>query len=190
VEKVCQFHPMATKNIMRNVLSGLLMRINRITGRITPPGLPLPQGEVKTAAMLLARRGLGGVMKAVRNAPLLKQRRRDLRHNQTEAEKLFWAHVRNKQFHGLRFFRQYSIGPYILDFYCPKLMISIELDGGGHNEDDQREYDAARTEHIKTQGIDVLRFWNNEVLQNISGVLARIAEKITPPGLPLPQGEE
>jgi len=69
-------------------------------------------------------------MKTARNAPILKQRRRDLRRNQTEAEKTFWSQVRNRQFYGLRFFRQYSIGPYILDFYCPKTNIAVELDGG------------------------------------------------------------
>ncbi len=128
-------------------------------------------------------------MKATRNALILKQRRRDLRRNQTDAEKTFWAHVRNKQFMGLKLFRQYSIGPYILDFYCPKKKLAIELDGGGHNENDQSEYDAVRTEYLKTREIDVMRFWNNDVLQNISGVLTSIAEKITPPSLPLPQGE-
>ncbi len=125
-------------------------------------------------------------MKAVRNASILKQRRQELRRNQTDAEKTFWSHVRSKQFHGLKFFRQYSIGPYILDFYCPMLKLAIELDGGGHNENDQLEYDAVRTEYLKTQGIDVMRFWNNEVLQNLNDVLRIIAERITPPNLPLP----
>jgi very-short-patch-repair endonuclease len=95
-------------------------------------------------------------MKAVRNASILKQRRQELRRNQTDAEKTFWSHVRSKQFHGLKFFRQYSIGPYILDFYCPKLKLAIELDGGGHNENDHLEYDAVRTEYLKAQGIDVM----------------------------------
>ncbi|MBI5212220.1 MAG: DUF559 domain-containing protein [Nitrospirae bacterium] len=129
-------------------------------------------------------------MKAVRNAPILKQRRQDLRCNQTEAEKIFWTHVRSKQFLGLKFFRQYSVGPYILDFYCPKKKLAIELDGGQHAQDDNREYDVARAEYLKMQGIEVMRFWNNEVLQNSNVVLASIAEKITPPILPLPQGEE
>ena len=60
-------------------------------------------------------------MKFVRNAPALKQWRQELRHNQTETEKKLWSCVRNKQFYGMRFFRQYSIRPYILDFYCPTL---------------------------------------------------------------------
>jgi very-short-patch-repair endonuclease len=122
-------------------------------------------------------------MKTTRNAPILKQRRRELRHNQTEAEKVFWAHVRNKQLSGLRFFRQYSVGPYVLDFYCPKMNIAVELDGGQHTLDERREYDAARSEYLQAHKIEVMRFWNNDVLQNINGVLARIEERITPPDL-------
>lgn len=120
-------------------------------------------------------------MKFIRNDPLLKQRRRELRRNQTEAEKTFWIHVRNKRFYGIKFFRQYSVGPYIVDFYCPKLKLAIELDGGQHAEDDNLEYDADRSAYLKAQGIDVMRFWNNEVLLDIEGVLAQVAQKITPP---------
>jgi very-short-patch-repair endonuclease len=123
-------------------------------------------------------------MNTARNAPILKQRRRDLRRNQTEAEKAFWSHVRNRQFRGLRFFRQYSIGRYVLDFYCPKTNIAVELDGGQHAGDESREYDALRTEYLKVHKIEVVRFWNNDVLQNIKGVLARIEEKITSSNLP------
>ncbi len=78
----------------------------------------------------------------LRNDPALKQRRRELRRNQTDAEKSFWANVRNKQFFGLKFFRQYSIGPYILDFYCPALKLAVELDGGQHLQCENQEYDA------------------------------------------------
>ncbi len=113
-------------------------------------------------------------MEPLRNAPILKQRRQDLRRNQTEAEKIFWTHVRSKQFLGLKFFRQYSVGHYILDFYCPKLKLAIELDGGQHAQDDNQEYDVARAEYLKMQGIEIMRFWNNEVLKNINGILASI----------------
>ena len=65
-------------------------------------------------------------MKFLRNDPTLKQQRRELRHNQTDAERTLWAKVRNKQFFGMRFFRQYSIGPYILDFYCPTVKLAVE----------------------------------------------------------------
>ena len=67
----------------------------------------------------------------------------------------------------MKFFRQYSIGPYILDFYCPTVKLAVELDGGQHNQSDNREHDVARSDYLKAQGIDVMRFWNNEVLLDI-----------------------
>jgi very-short-patch-repair endonuclease len=87
----------------------------------------------------------------------------------------------NKQFFGMRFFRQYSIGPYILDFYCPTVKLAVELDGGQHNQSDNREYDAVRSEYLKAQGVHVMRFWNNEVLLDIQGVLCKMTLKVTPP---------
>jgi very-short-patch-repair endonuclease len=133
-------------------------------------------------------------MKFLHNNPVLKDHRRKLRHRQTDAEKTFWSHVRNKQFRGMRFLRQYSVGSYILDFYCPDLRMAVELDGGQHNETDGKVYDAVRSEFLLAQDIDVLRFWNNEVLQNMQGVLDKMEEivegkrniNITPPDLPLP----
>ena len=119
-------------------------------------------------------------MELLRNDPALKQRRRELRRNQSDAERALWAKVRNKQFFGMKFFRQYSIGPYILDFYCPTVKLAVELDGGQHNQSDKRERDAARSEYLKTQGIDVMRFWNNEVLLDIESVLSKVALKVTP----------
>jgi very-short-patch-repair endonuclease len=124
-------------------------------------------------------------MKYLRNDPSLKERRRELRRNQTEAEKTFWAHVRNGQFHGMKFFRQYSVGPYILDFYCPVKKLAVELDGGQHNQTENMEYDAARSEYLSAHGIEVLRFWNNDVLLDVQSVLTRVEEKLTPPDLPL-----
>ena len=122
-----------------------------------------------------------GVMKFIRNDPLLKQRRRELRRNQTEAEKTFWMHVRNRQFYGIKFFRQYSTGPYILDFYCPELKLAIEFDGGQHTQADKQEYDAVRSAYLKAQGINVMRFWNHEVLNDAESILTMMTEKITPP---------
>ena len=120
-------------------------------------------------------------MKFLRNDASLKQLRRELRRNQTEAEKIFWTHMRNKQFYGMKFFRQYSIGPHILDFYCPAMRLAIELDGGQHAEEETREYDKLRTDYLKTKGIDVIRFWNNDVIQNIEGILMEIEKRIIPP---------
>jgi len=124
-------------------------------------------------------------MNFLKNDPYLKDRRRKLRRGQTAAEKAFWERVRNGQFHGLKFFRQYSVGPYILDFYCPARKIAVELDGGQHNLPDGREYDAERTAYLSGHGIEVVRFWNNEVLQEMEGVLMKLEQFITPPVLPL-----
>ncbi|PIQ93733.1 MAG: DNA-cytosine methyltransferase [Nitrospirae bacterium CG_4_10_14_0_8_um_filter_41_23] len=119
----------------------------------------------------------------IRNDPKLKKRHKELRQNQTEAEKLLWSQLRNNRFYGVKFFRQYSIGPYVLDFYSPTLRLVIELDGGQHSEQEQQEYDENRSEYLKLHDMEVIRFWNNEVMQNMEGVLVRIAEKVTPPDL-------
>ena len=123
-------------------------------------------------------------MSFVRNDPASKQRRQELRRNQTDAEKVFWSKIRNRQLHGLKFFRQYSIGPYIIDFYCPELKLAVELDGGQHNEREGRNYDLARTEYLKAGGIIVLRFWNHEVLCDIQAVLSKLEAEISHHHLP------
>lgn len=117
-------------------------------------------------------------MKFLHNDPKLKQRRRELRRNQTEAERALWVYLRNKRFYGIKFFRQYSIGPYILDFYCPTLKLAVELDGGQHNHSESKDYDLARSKYLRAQGIEVIRYWNNEVLLNMEGVLAELALKV------------
>jgi len=121
----------------------------------------------------------------IRNDPKLKKRRKELRQNQTEAEKLLWSQLRNKRFSGVKFFRQYSIGTYVLDFYSPTRRLVIELDGGQHSEQEQKEYDENRSEYLKAHDVEVIRFWNNEVMQDMEGVLVRIAERVTPPDIPL-----
>jgi very-short-patch-repair endonuclease len=79
----------------------------------------------------------------------------------------------------MRFFRQYSVGPYILDVYCPEIKLAIELDGGQYNDPESKEYDTVRSEYLKAQGIDVLRFWNHEVLLHIESVLGIVEERVT-----------
>ena len=74
----------------------------------------------------------------------------------------------------LRFLRQYSVGNYILDFYCPAIRLAIELDGGQHA--DNKEADKSRTSFLNLQDITVLRFWNNDVFKNTDGVLQMIFE--------------
>ncbi|MFA5133917.1 MAG: DUF559 domain-containing protein [Patescibacteria group bacterium] len=103
-----------------------------------------------------------------------KERRRCLRKSQTDAERKIWQMVRNKQICNLKFFRQYGVDKFILDFYCPEKRLAIEIDGGQHTE--AVSYDSERTKKINNLGIKVIRFWNNEVLQNIEGVYEKILE--------------
>ena len=95
---------------------------------------------------------------------------RDLRKKQTEAEKKLWLIIRNRQLGGIKFRRQFFIGRYILDFYCPEYMIAIEVDGGRHYEDKGKERDEARTKELKKLGVKTIRFSDREVLTNIEGV--------------------
>ncbi len=106
-------------------------------------------------------------MLRLKNNTFLKERRQSLRKSETDAEKKIWQVLRNKQMEGLKFFRQYSVGKYILDFYCPKYKLAIEADGGQHLGS---AYDEKRTTELKKLGISVLRFWDNEILQNIEEV--------------------
>lgn len=103
--------------------------------------------------------------------------RRALRKNFTDAERLIWKYIRNKQLEGLKFFRQYSIGLYVLDFYCPKKRLAVEVDGGQH-AGETNLHDMKRTDFLNKQNIRVIRFWNNEVLSNIEGVVERIIEEV------------
>jgi len=101
----------------------------------------------------------------------ITERARALRRRQTEAESKLWYHLRAKRFHGLKFKRQEPIGSYFVDFVCHPKKLIIELDGGHHAEDSQREYDEVRTLFLEEQGYKVLRFWNQEVFENTEGVL-------------------
>jgi very-short-patch-repair endonuclease len=107
-----------------------------------------------------------------------KEKRKYLRKNQTEIEAVLWGHLRARRFYGLKFHRQYSVGRYILDFYCPQKKIAIEVDGSGHMEERQKEYDTIRTEYLEIFGIKVFRVWNSDINTNLDGVLEAIYHKI------------
>ena len=109
--------------------------------------------------------------------PTTKSKRRCLRKNTTGAEQKLWSILRNRQMAGLKFFRQYSVGPYILDFYCPERRLAIEVDGGQHADLYGQEHDAYRDSYLTELDIRVIRFWNNDVLQNIEGVWKMINEE-------------
>jgi very-short-patch-repair endonuclease len=95
------------------------------------------------------------------------EKRRILRANMTGEEKILWEQLRRKKL-GLKFRRQYSIGPYIADFYCSCLKLAIEKDGGVHSDSNIKEYDKEREEFRKSFGIKVIRFSNEEVKGNLS----------------------
>ena|ERR1700687_4112796 len=108
-------------------------------------------------------------------------RARELRRDQTDCEKLLWQRLRRRGLAGLKFRRQYPVGPYVLDFFCNEAGIGIELDGGGHAESGQRQRDDDRMRHLQQLGVRLLRFWNTDVLQNIDGVLERILKAVGSP---------
>jgi very-short-patch-repair endonuclease len=101
-------------------------------------------------------------------------RARQLRKESTPSERILWRHLRNRQLANYKFRRQHEIGRYILDFYCPDKRLSVELDGGGHNYLGNRCRDEKRTTFLANQGVIVLRFWNNQVQENVSDVLQAI----------------
>ncbi len=103
------------------------------------------------------------------------QAARGLRVGTTAAEKAMWQILRGAQIGRLSFRRQHPLGDYVLDFYCPAIRLAIEVDGGQHNLATARERDLRRTRSLRSRGVHVLRFWNNDVLANIDGVAAEIA---------------
>ncbi len=105
---------------------------------------------------------------------------RNLRKNATIQERRLWNLLKNRQFHNLKFKRQQPIGDYIVDFICKEAKIIIEIDGGQHNEPENIEYDKTRTEYLNNLGYKVIRFWNNEIYENIEGVVLRLKEEINP----------
>jgi very-short-patch-repair endonuclease len=103
---------------------------------------------------------------------------RKLRRDQTDAERALWAKIRSKQLSGAKFRRQQTIGPYIVDFINFESRLVIEIDGGQHGQDKMRNKDEERTKRLQQRGYQVIRFWDNEVLQNIDGVLEKILEAL------------
>ncbi|NTV52536.1 MAG: endonuclease domain-containing protein [Candidatus Firestonebacteria bacterium] len=99
-----------------------------------------------------------------------------LRKSQTKTERQLWSRLRAKQMEGLKFRRQQQVGPYIVDFICFEKKVIIELDGGQHMQ--QSDKDQIRDNWCREQGYKVLRFWDNEIFENFTGVLNCIREKL------------
>ncbi|MGB8437388.1 MAG: endonuclease domain-containing protein [Burkholderiales bacterium] len=108
------------------------------------------------------------------NAPELKSRRRDLRASLTPAESLLWHHLQRSKLQGRKFRRQHSVGPFVLDFYCPSERLAVELDGTAHDHGLAIRRDVLRTTYLAATGVRVIRFENQAVVRNPDGVLASI----------------
>ena len=107
-------------------------------------------------------------------SPAVRQRAKELRHEQTPAEQKLWNLILNRQLGDYKFRRQHPIGNFIVDFYCAEVGLVIELDGDSHAE--QVKYDAARTDRLDDWDYHVIRFTNRELHSNMEGVLRRILE--------------
>jgi very-short-patch-repair endonuclease len=108
------------------------------------------------------------------NKPELKENRKNLRNNATPAEAFLWNYLKCKQLKGRKFRRQFSVGNYILDFYCPAEKLCIELDGADHFTSAGYQYDEVRTKYLKQLGITVIRFENQTVFDATENVLETI----------------
>jgi very-short-patch-repair endonuclease len=111
-----------------------------------------------------------------RTTPKVFTNSRELRHNPTPAEAKLWRFLRAHQTNGIHFRRQHAIGHYIVDFCAPREKLIIELDGSQHLE--QHAYDNERSEFLQSKGYRVLRFWNNDVMNDLDGVMRVILEAL------------
>lgn len=122
----------------------------------------------------------------------LRARRRALRSNMTPAERSLWKHLRRRQLDGWRWRRQYSVGSYVLDFFCPAARLAVELDGAVHQDPARAEYDSERERWLwEAEGIRVVRFENREAMERVEVVVEAIRQSLEAPHLASPRwGEE
>ncbi len=113
-------------------------------------------------------------------------KRKVLRSNMPLAEVILWSRLKGKQMEGYKFRRQYSIGHFVVDFYCLALRLAIELNGDSHYAGNEQLYDTERQKQIKAYGIEVLRFTNRDICEKLEGVLLNIAERIKQITTPTP----
>lgn len=127
----------------------------------------------------LSKGRLGGVkMTKIFNKASEKAKRQKLRTDMPQAERILWGHLKNKSILDVKFRRQYSVGPYIVDFYCPQLKLAIEIDGDSHFETGSAKQDKNRQAYIQSFGIRFLRFTNLEIYHNLENVLKTIETTI------------
>jgi very-short-patch-repair endonuclease len=109
-------------------------------------------------------------------------RARALRRRQTPAESALWRLLRDRRLSGHKFRRQYPVGPYVLDFYCPEAHLAVELDGGGHADERQVERDDIREIQLKIHGVHLLRVWNTELMKDQEAVLTMLLTMLSHSG--------
>jgi very-short-patch-repair endonuclease len=118
---------------------------------------------------------------------------KSFRQRQTDAENLLWNQLRDRKLNGVKFRRQHCIGKYIVDFACLKNKLIVEIDGGQHNSPIKKADDEQRTAWLEAEGYNVLRYWNNDVQENLEGVIENISDylllKKHPHPNPLPSRE-
>jgi very-short-patch-repair endonuclease len=117
-------------------------------------------------------------MPKIYNRTSEKEKRRLLRNNLTRAEVILWSRLQRKQILGYKFRRQFSVGSYVIDFYCPELKLAIEIDGTSPFKEEIEKYDHHRQESIEKLGISFLRFTNNDIYKNLNGIVQVIGDKI------------
>lgn len=110
-------------------------------------------------------------MTKIYNKSSEKEKRRTLRLNMPKSEILLWAKIRGRQVKGYKFRRQYSVGRYVIDFYCPGAKLAIEVDGDSHFQEGAEKYDKERQQYMESCGIRFLRFTNLDVQENMDEVL-------------------
>ena len=108
------------------------------------------------------------------------RRSRDLRREQTEAERKLWSRLRNRRLAGLKFVSQEPVGPYFVDFLCREQRLVIEVDGTTHSTDEEIAYDTKRTAFLEQMEFRVMRFTNAEVYENLDGVLETLLHALGP----------
>jgi len=112
------------------------------------------------------------------NKVSMKSRRKALRNNMPKAEIILWSKLKGNQLKDYKFRRQHSIGKFVVDFFCPKLKLVIEVDGNSHFLDKKSEQDYERQKYIESQGIRFLRFTNTDIYQNMNDVLTTVEKYI------------
>jgi very-short-patch-repair endonuclease len=117
-------------------------------------------------------------MPKIFNQTTQKEKRRQLRKRSTRAERLLWQNLRDRGLEGYKFRRQYSVGFFVLDFYCPELNLAIEVDGYSHESEEAKKYDAERQKIIEDYEVRFLRVSDDEVHGNIGIVLDKIRSEI------------